>query len=623
MHSFVYFLYFFNLFLSFFCLMCYNLYHIPCIGNRKMKRRKTTNIKQLLTKYFVILTIVVLLTTTTLFSAIQYHASSDSAKKNLTYTCQSISESIDLYIKQLDTIILNAINSGDLTSSLSKYSDDHYSEHEHQQQRIHMSSVLTSIKGFEYSVRQLSAYSLNDIGYGVGDYIGPLSGYSDESWYQATLDAHGRRYIPVVSDEDDYLTIYRSYFDSYYHPAGIIEAKMYYSDVFHTAISPSSTYEPTIIVYNINGEIIYPAANDIPEQMFPYWDHRQLGSGTVFNTVTELTEYVTYSKTTHTNMTVVAIVPNYKFVAQILYSNIGVIFIFALVLSLGMLLAFYMARTLSDPITCIYSFLSAGDNHENDQLDMEPTGILEFDQLANSINRYIAESKEKTQTILTLNEQEVQAQMLALQSQMNPHFLYNSLASISEMAREGLTDSISTMTMNISNILRYISSNRKQSTSIEEELELCDMYLECMKLRFTESLHYRFDVDDQMLDYMIPKLCIQLLVENAIKSVTTLSPPWHIRVYGYIENDIWYIEVQDNGPGFDPEVDRLLRKQMDNILETKTLPSLKIQGMGILNIFIRFYLLDGITFIFDFGNRPEGGAFVKVGRKIGNSNEQS
>ena len=62
---------------------------------------------------------------------------------------------------------------------------------------------------------------------------------------------------------------------------------------------------------------------------------------------------------------------------------------------------------------------------------------------------------------------------------------------------------------------------------------------------------------------------------------------------------------------------------MDNILETKTLPSLKIQGMGILNIFIRFYLLDGITFIFDFGNRPEGGAFVKVGRKIGNSNEQS
>ena len=205
--------------------------------------------------------------------------------------------------------------------------------------------------------------------------------------------------------------------------------------------------------------------------------------------------------------------------------------------------------------------------------------------------------------------------MLALQSQMNPHFLYNSLASISEMAREGLTDSIITMSENIASILRYISSNREQSTTIEEELELCDMYLSCMKLRFSDALHYQFDVEDEMLDFMIPKLCVQLLVENSIKSVTTQASPWNIRVYGYTDADNWYIEVQDNGPGFDPLVDQSLRRQMDDILKTKTLPSLKIQGMGLLNIFIRFYLMDGIPFIFDFGNNPNGGAFVKVGRR--------
>lgn len=620
MHGFGYFLYFFNHLLSFFCIMCYNLYHITHVGNRN-KDMKTTNIRQLLTKYFIILIMVILITTTTLFLAIQYRTSRDSAKENLTYTCQSISESIDLNIKQLDTVILNAINSGDLISSLNKYSSDIYSDHEHQQQRIHMSSVLTSLKGFEYSIRQLSAYSLHDIGYGVGDKIGPISGYSDEDWYQKTLDASGRRYIPIVSDQNDYLAIYRSYFDSYHRPIGIIEGKMNYSEVFHAALNPSSAYDPTVIVYDRDGAIIYPAANDIPDHLFPYWDHRQIGSGTIRNTITDRNEYVSYSKMTHAGMTVVVTVPIYRFVAQILYSNVAAIFIFVLVLSLGILLAFYMARTLSDPITYIYSFLSSDKGDMTEQLIMEPTGILEFDQLASSINQFIADSKEKTQTILTLNEQEVQAQMLALQSQMNPHFLYNSLASISEMAREGLTDSITTMTVNISKILRYISSNREQSTSIEEELELCDMYLECMKLRFSDSLHYRFDVDDEMLDYMIPKLCIQLLVENAIKSATTTAPPWNIRVHGYIDGDIWYIEVQDNGPGFDPEVDRFLRKQMDNILETKTLPSLKIEGMGILNIFIRFYLLDGITFIFDFGNRPEGGAFVKVGRRITDSDE--
>lgn len=583
---------------------------------------KTTNIRKLITKYFIILIVVMLMTITTLFLIIQYSTSRDSAKKNLTYTCKSISESIDLHINQLDTVILNAINSNDLTVSLNKYSSSQYSDHEHQQQRIHLSSVLTSLKGFEYTVRQLSAYSLDDLGYGVGDYIGPLSDYTDKEWFQDALSAKGRRYMPPVSESTDDLAIYRAYFNSYHQPVGIIEGRMHYSDVFHAAINCSDAYDSIVIVYDQNGNIVYPAVTDIPARLFSYWEHRKIGSGTIKNSVTGKHEYVTYSSSEHSNLTVVLIIPAHRFIAQILYSNTGVILIFILVLLLGMLLAFYMARTLSDPIAYIYSFLSSGDSEAQDQLDMEPTGILEIDQLASSINQYIADSKEKTQTILTLNEQEMQAQMLALQSQMNPHFLYNSLASISEMAREGLTDSIITMSENIASILRYISSNREQSTTIEEELELCDMYLACMKLRFNDSLHYRFDVEDEMLDFMIPKLCIQLLVENSIKSATTQAPPWNIRVYGYTENDAWYIEVLDNGPGFDPEVDLTLRKQMDDILKTKTLPSLKIQGMGLLNIFIRFYLLDGIPFIFDFGNRPEGGAFVKVGRRKEDSNEQ-
>ena len=83
-----------------------------------------------------------------------------------------------------------------------------------------------------------------------------------------------------------------------------------------------------------------------------------------------------------------------------------------------------------------------------------------------------------------------------------------------------------------------------------------------------------------------------------------------------MDEDNWHVTVFDNGPGFDPEVDRKLRENMDRILETGVLPSLKIEGMGILNIFIRLYLLDGIPFVFDFGNRDEGGAFVTVGGHI-------
>jgi len=206
--------------------------------------------------------------------------------------------------------------------------------------------------------------------------------------------------------------------------------------------------------------------------------------------------------------------------------------------------------------------------------------------------------------------------MLSLQSQMNPHFLYNSLSAISEMAQEGLTEPVAGMCSMITEIMRYISSNREQRSSLEEELEICDMYLNCLKMRYQEHLTWDISVDDDMLDLLIPKLCIQLLVENAVRSITTQAPPWHIDITCVQKNENWYVTVSDNGPGFDSEVDKRLRKQMDQILETGTLPSLKIQGMGILNIFIRLYLLDGIPFIFDMGNLPEGGAFVTIGGRL-------
>ena len=275
-----------------------------------------------------------------------------------------------------------------------------------------------------------------------------------------------------------------------------------------------------------------------------------------------------------------------------------------------------MARRISNPIRSIYHFLSDKDSMHSEKLMLEETNIREIDRLTDSINEYIEKSQEQTETIIALHEQEIQTQMLALQSQMNPHFLYNSLASIAEMAREGLADSVMVMTSNISEILRYISSNKEQLIPIGTELDICDKYLECMKIRFGENLQYGFEIDDDLWDVMIPKLCIQLLVENAIKSVTKQAPPWKISIIGRIEEDCWKIEVSDNGSGFDAAAMEKLRVQTESILTTHSFPSLQINGSGLLNIFIRFYLIDKAPFIFEYGNRESGGAYVRVGRYI-------
>ena len=576
---------------------------------------KKKNILSILTVYFVTLILLIAGILSVVFAIIQYRTNKEVAIDNLKSTCISAGENIDLQINQLDTVVLGAINASDLTDSLKEYSHTNPNSYQHLLLRQHLSSLLTSLKGFDYTIRQLNIYSIDGVGVGVGDYIGEIENYQGEEWYEKTLEQAGRKYIPAADDQEGYFSIYRAYYDSYHRLSGIVEGRKYFSEVFHSAADSLSQYDATVIIYDENGNVVYPAGVNETET-FSYNEYYSQEPVEILNDKTGKKEMVSYYNMNHSKFMLVMAVETSSFMRPIISALFPIVIIFICASLAGSLLAFYISKSLSTPIQKIYAFLSLKGLFHNARLNMKPTGILEVDQLTESINEYLEKSEEQTKKIVTLHEQEIQAQMLALQSQMNPHFLYNSLASIAEMAREGHTDQVKTMTVNISQILRYISSNKEQVTTIEEELELCDMYLECMKLRFADDLVYEFEVDDEMLECMIPKLCIQLLVENAIKSVTTQSPPWKIKVYGYIEGDNWYIEVQDNGPGWDKEVDKKLRAQMDRILETRTLPSLKIEGMGVLNIFIRFYLLDGITFLFDFGDRPEGGAFVKVGRRL-------
>jgi len=575
---------------------------------------KKKTMQSIITKYVVSLLLLIVGLVSAVFGALQYNTYREMAIDNLSSACLSVGENIDLQLNQLDTVVLGAINAVELTNTLEKYAQAESNSYEHLVLRQRLSSLLTSLKGFDYSIRQLNIYSIDGVGAGVGDYIGEYDNYLDDEWYNETLNQAGRKYIPYIDSENDYFSICRAYYDTYHSIRGIVEGRKYYSEIFHAATHLATQYDATVVIYDEHGDVIYPVNTD--KEIFNYNDYYSVSPVEIANSLTGNKEIVAFYKMSHSRFVMAMAVETKTFMRPVFAALFPIAAIFMAASVAGSFIAFYISKGIATPIQQIYAFISFKGIFKSARLDMKPTGILEVDQLTDSINEYIAKSEEQTQKIVSLHEQEIQAQMLALQSQMNPHFLYNSLASIAEMAREGETDHVKTMTVNISQILRYISSNREQVTSIEEELELCDMYLECMSLRFGDKLEYVFDVEDVMLDYMIPKLCIQLLVENAIKSVTTQSPPWKIRVYGYTEGENWYVEVQDNGPGWDPEVDKKLRSQMDEILETRTLPSLKIEGMGVLNIFIRFYLLDGIKFLFDFGNREEGGAFVKVGRKI-------
>lgn len=598
-------------------------------------RHQKKSIQTILFYRFLSVTASLLIAISAIVYLIQYTKIYKNMENDIIRTSSSIGSAIDLQISQMDTVCLNVINSTSLKNTFADWiSNKNTSAYERRQQQNQLSNSLISIRGIDTSIRQVNLYSMEAVGYGVGNYYGRLSAdTSDLSWYEGAVEKDGYRFFQAgrhtlrsqhSGTEADrlYFSLYRMYFDNYHNPAGFVEVSKYYDKLFAEAISPTTAFKIDITVYDDDGRQIYPDPASDGEKRFDYFTEfslRKLSSGSthIYNHIKHQQEFVAVCPLKYSGFTVAAAINNTNFYIPILAS---LMWIPLLALSLFVVCYFvagFLSRRIAQPLTEMHQFLSQSDSAGTfRQIDLKDSGVIEIDRLRDSLNSSIRAQEAATESLLVMKESEIQAHMLALQAQMNPHFLYNSLNTISAMAEEGMTEEVASMCQDITSILRYISSDKESVSTVEEELEHCSLYLNCMKMRFKDKFTYEFDIDDDLLEMKIPKLCIQLLIENAVKFVSKTAPPWHIRVEGYIDSGQWLISVKDNGPGFDPEIDRHLRSQMDEILKYSRLPSLELDGMGILNIFIRFYLLFGRAFLFQFGNLPEGGAFVIVGGRF-------
>ncbi|MEZ0537483.1 sensor histidine kinase [Caldicellulosiruptoraceae bacterium PP1] len=230
-----------------------------------------------------------------------------------------------------------------------------------------------------------------------------------------------------------------------------------------------------------------------------------------------------------------------------------------------------------------------------------------------SFNRLHERLKTSLNELIITKNQEINAKFLALQSQMNPHFLFNSLANISAMAEEGMNKDIIKLCNNIAQMLRYVSDNTKNYVTLYDEIEQTNRYLECMKIRYGVNLNYIIDIPSEIYNISIPKLIIQPLVKNCIKHAFSTLPPWEIKIIGNLNDNIWTITIYDNGVGFSNQALNTIQEFMQKFNNLDSIPDLKIEGMGILNIYIRLKLIYKDNIIFNIKNNDNSGACITIG----------
>ena len=161
---------------------------------------------------------------------------------------------------------------------------------------------------------------------------------------------------------------------------------------------------------------------------------------------------------------------------------------------------------------------------------------------------YSFDVQEEQQRTAEIRERAHAAQLRALHSQINPHFLFNSLNSLSALILDGRKAQAEDMVGKLAHFLRLgLAADPNQKIALSSEIELQRTYLELEQLRY-EDLAIHFEVPDALSEAMVPALILQPLVENAVKyGVASVPPPVSIRVSAWSEGDQLHLQVADRG----------------------------------------------------------------------------
>lgn len=257
-----------------------------------------------------------------------------------------------------------------------------------------------------------------------------------------------------------------------------------------------------------------------------------------------------------------------------------------------------LRRSLVKPVNAIAAALPAIT------LNSEPlpeTGVAELDAIVGSINHMLSQlegaSRERVEMTTRLLETELrnnQAELYALQSQIHPHFLFNTLQCVRSLSILGRNDDAAKVCSALSAMLRY-SIRRMEMSTIGEEAAIVDQYLTIVDIRNSHRYRFNVDIAPEILGCRCPCMILQPLVENAVvHGLDEGNGSGEVRIRGWSEDGLIRFEVLDDGAGIPEEQLAALRAMLrQNLLDLLEHPDRYGSSIGLMNIQRRIQLQYG------------------------------
>lgn len=534
-----------------------------------------------------------------LFSYIAYNHYINLSNSQITETSSKIMEQA---VKETDSVfgsmqhILELVqytspNEETILQELGKFADPN-SEHSDQDIYEANKKMKYIFQNFVFSTENINGIFIFTpskvvLGQGYGNGVDVRSDYdpAGEDWYEKTLELEGKIYVDGVKERDYLLN------DTPSISFSMCVYDVYSRDflgVLYINCSQEIFSLDTVNVLPEATEFVIKRENEILYKSNPFdWEN-----SSETNKESHKIEY--NQEIAGEGVTLTAVFDKAGLAADFRVTLSLMLFALVVFLILFIVLAYFLARYLTEPIT-VLSHIMAHPREKNravkspymNRTDEIGTLYNQYQTMLEENNRYIKSEYENKMILMD-------TQMKALESQINAHFLYNTLEAINSLAEIEGAEDISVMALALGDMFRYSIKTKGALVTLEKELAHVKNFVAIQQIRFDNGFRFEMDVPEELYSCRILKLILQPLVENALyHGLLHCNAGSSIYLSARKENKIIYFTVKDDGVGMASETLEQLQKLLEEKPKFGELSQHANESIGLKNINARIRLYYG------------------------------
>ena len=588
--------------------------------------------------FFCYSTIIV--TLITLLATLFYRYTSTILEERASESLQQLSintlQYLDSEIKNMNSLANRIISSEPIKSSFYDLNPSNYNLLNKKSKLFNLLSTTTG-STLEYQINLIGLNgTIVEYGNKFDIRVKNKDNLIDRDWFSSCLDLRGKMYIVPMAAQNTLkeappISIARAFsevFGAKYDSIVEIEAtyETFAKHIEKATLIQNATTKVSVhsYVFDEHGNQIYPV---IHTNTFNYYDKTTQckdSFGTMPIKRKERAEIIAFSKSDYSNWTVVVSQTRNQLLQPVITFRNIILCLGILVLLITLFLSYIIARKLTEPIKEIrnaISNLNLNDLSKQQETKQESFSY-ELTMLGDAYTEMVSRLQDSLSQTVLAKSSEIQARMIALQAQMNPHFLYNTITVISIKAEDSGNTDIVHMCDSLVSMLRYVTIENHSLVTVRCELEYVEKYLTLMEYRYPKQFIVTTTLQEELYELAIPKLILHPLIENCFKYAFHIRSPWLITIEGVIDSNRWTISVTDNGVGFKEEV----LTELDEVKNSTQFGFSTNHKIGLFNIYQRLKIEYKEDAIFEIHNNQGSGATITMGGKIErglqNDNEQ-